>query len=212
MQGGSTSTLSRSESIDSYQAKCAACDLNARARARCTYLPWNEDHFSSYALPGETIVTMNPSADGGMPHTRPPSTICLPAHFPKSMLESTLKHERIHLDQRKRYSAWVAALAQEGWAPVTEEEIPQEYRRRCRLNPDTCWSPFWSWKGRYVPLPFYVREDKPELRDISVRWYDLEEGIIGSVVPASLVKRYGTLQSHSLEHPFELMAYGMEKD
>ena len=36
--------------------------------------------------------------------------------------------------------------------------------------------------------------------------------MLGSVVPASLIKRYGTLQSHALEHPFELMAYGMEKD
>jgi hypothetical protein len=186
-----------------------ASDLNARARSRCTYLPWNEDHFSSYALPGETIVTMNPSADGGMPHTRPPATICLPAHFPERLLEETLKHERIHLDQRKRYTAWVAALAQEGWNPVEEEEIPEIYRKRCRLNPDTCWSPFWSWKARYVPLPFYVREDKPELRNISVRWYDLEDKVLRSVVPPSLVKRYGTLESHSLEHPFELMAYGI---
>ena len=203
--------LARAESIDSYQSKCTASELNARARARCTYLPWTEDQFSKYAKPGETIVTMNPSADGGMPHTRPPHTICLPAHFPQSLLKETLHHERIHLDQRKRYSAWVAALANEGWEP-TDEEIPEEYRRRCRLNPDTCWTPYWTWKGRYVPLPFYVREDKPELRDIAVRWYDLEEQILGSVVPSSLVKRYGTLQSSALEHPFELMAYGMEKE
>lgn len=203
------STLKRAEIIDLYLSKCSESDLNKRARARCTYMPWTEDQFSSYAKPGETILTMHPSADGGMPHTRPPSTICLPAHFSTSQIEETLKHERIHLDQRKRYTAWVVALSMEGWNPVEEEDIPEEHRRRCRLNPDTCWSPYWSWKGRYVPLPFFVREDKPNLREISVRWYDLLEHTLSSVVPASLVKRYGVLQSHSLEHPFELMAYGI---
>jgi hypothetical protein len=201
--------LAHAESIDSYQAKCTDNDLNARARSRCTYIPWTDPHsFSSYALDGETIVTLHPSADGGMPHTRPPATICLPAYFPESRMEETLKHERIHLDQRKRYSAWVAALGMEGWTPV-QETIPEEYRKRCRLNPDTCWSPFWAWNGRSVPLPFFVREDKPDMREIAVRWYDLETQTLSSAVPPSLVKKYGTLQSHSLEHPFELMAYGL---
>ena len=200
--------LAQAESIDSYQAKCADNDLNARSRARCTYIPWTDPHsFSSYALDGETIVTLHPSADGGMPHTRPPATICLPAYFPESRMEETLKHERIHLDQRKRYSAWVAALGMEGWTPV--DDIPEEYRRRCRLNPDTCWSPFWAWNGRSVPLPLFVREDKPDLKEIAVRWYDLETQTLSSAIPPTLVKKYGTLQSHSLEHPFELMAYGI---
>jgi hypothetical protein len=204
--------LTAAEHIDSYRKKCSENDLNTRARARCTYIPWTDPNsFSSYALEGETIVTMHPSADGGMPHTRPPSTICLPAYFPESRLVETLSHERIHLDQRKRCRGWIAALGVEGWTSIEEEEIPEEYRKRCRINPDTCWSPFWAWNGRYVPLPFFVREDKPELNDIAVRWYDLQEEIVGSVVPFSLVQKYGKLKSHSLEHPFELMAYSMEK-
>jgi hypothetical protein len=187
--------LNRAEIIDSYRQKCGNNDLNARARERCSYIPWTDPHsFSSYALEGETIVTMHPSADGGMPHTRPPATICLPAYFPESRLEETLKHERIHL---------------EGWSPVEEEEIPEEYRKKCRINPDTCWSPFWAWNGRYVPLPFFVREDKPEMNQIAVRWYDLDTDELSTVTPFTLVKKYGTLQSHSLEHPFELMAYGI---
>jgi hypothetical protein len=202
--------LSRAETIDSYQTKCVENDLNARSRARCSYIPWTDPNsFSSYALEGETIVTMHPSADGGMPHTRPPATICLPAYFPESRLEETLKHERIHLDQRRRYRSWITALSAEGWTRVGEEEIPEEYRKRCRINPDTCWSPFWAWDNRYVPLPFFIREDKPDMKDISVRWYDLDEKYLSSAIPSSLVKKYGTLQSHSLEHPFELMAYGI---
>jgi len=202
--------LSRAESVDSYQRKCAENELNARSRAACAYIPWTDPNsFSSYALEGETILTLHPSADGGMPHTRPPATICLPAYFPESRLEETLKHERIHLDQRKRYGGWVAALSAEGWTPVDEEEIPEEYRKRCRINPDTCWSPFWAWKDHYVPLPFFMREDKPEMKDISVRWYNLHDKHLSSAIPSSIVKKYGTLQSHSLEHPFELMAYGL---
>lgn len=203
-------SLAISEKIDGYVQKCNNSDINALARAisRCTYLPWNEPHsFSRYALPGETIITMHPSADGGMPHTRPPATICLPAYFPESRLEETLKHERVHIDQRNNYSKWVRLLEEDGWTPVDDEDIPAHYKRRCRINPDTCWSPFWAWNARYVPLPFFIREDKPDLREVAVRWYDLEEEILTSVVPISLVKKYGTLETNSLEHPFELMAY-----
>lgn len=207
LQSDARKHLTQAEAIDSYEQKCSDCDLNRLARSRCTYMAWNENSFSSYARDGETILTMHPSADGGMPHTRPPATICLPAYFPASRIEETLKHERIHLDQRKRYSAWVIALRKEGWTPVDEEVIPEEYKKRCRLNPDTCWSPYWAWEGRYIPLPFFVREDKPDLREISVRWYDRQEESLSSVVPLSLVKRYGKLDASSLEHPFELMAY-----
>ena len=56
---------------------------------------------------------------------------------------------------------------------------------------------------------FFVREDKPEMNQIAVRWYDLDTDELSMVTPFTLVKKYGTLQSHSLEHPFELMAYGI---
>ena len=200
--------LNKAEAIDSYVAKCKASEINRRARARCTYIPWSSpDSFSRLALPGETIVTMHPSADGGMPHTRPPATICLPANLPQSRLQEVMRHERVHLDQRKNMYTWSSRLEKDGWTPVEEEKIPAEYRSRCRINPDTCWSPYWSWQKRYVPLPFFVREDKPDLADISVRWYDLEEEILTSVVPFSLKAKYGDLSASSLEHPFELAAY-----
>ena len=207
---GSKHPLSIAESADSYIRKCSQCPINAKARARCTYLPWTEDSFSRYALPGETIVTMHPSADGGMPHTRPPSTICLPAYFPEQKVEDVLRHERIHLDQRKNQYAWSVRLENDGWTPVEGEKIPEEYRRRCRINPDTCWSPFWAWEKRYVPLPFFVREDKPDLADISVRWYDLQENMLASVAPHTLIAKYGALSASSAEHPFELMAYALQ--
>lgn len=203
----SRNALIVAEEADSYVYKCKASEINAKARARYTYVPWTEDSFSQYALPGETIVTMHPSADGGMPHTRPPSTICLPAYFPEHRLEEILRHERIHLDQRKNAYAWSIRLEADGWTPVEGKEIPEEYRRRCRINPDTCWSPFWAWQKRYVPLPFFVREDKPDLADISVRWYDLQEEMLTSVIAATLTAKYGPLSPSEAEHPFELMAY-----
>jgi hypothetical protein len=103
---------------------------------------------------------------------------------------------------------WSSLLEKDGWTPVEEYKIPEEHRRRCRINPDTCWSPYWAWQKRYVPLPFIVREDKPDLADISVRWYDLHEEILSSVTPFSLKAKYGDLSPSSLEHPFELAAYG----
>jgi hypothetical protein len=79
--------------------------------------------------------------------------------------------------------------------------------KRCRLNPDTFDARFWAFQGRYVPLPLFVREDKPELRDILVRWWDLRERRLQSQPPESFVQKYGKLDVSSAEHPYELWAY-----
>ena len=154
-----------------------------------------------------SVLIVNPSAEGGMPHTRAPSLICLPAYFPEERLESTIKHELVHISQRRNPSLWRTRAAQEGWVPVDESEIPQHWLARCRLNPDTAGARFFAWQGRHVPLPVFLREDKPDLRDIQVRWYDRAEGIVKSGVPTSFTQKYGHLGISSLEHPYELWAY-----
>jgi hypothetical protein len=75
------------------------------------------------------------------------------------------------------------------------------------LNPDTYYAGFWAWEGRHIPLPIFVREDRPNLRDIVVRWYDQEEGVVKMSPPTSYTKRYGKVTASEAEHPFELFAY-----
>jgi hypothetical protein len=206
--------LAHAEMIDHFVQQCNECQVNRLARAKCSYTAWNDQSLATKAKRflqqnGDTVsvLIVNPSAEGGMPHTRAPSLICLPAYFPEERLESTLKHELVHISQRRNPSLWRSRAHQEGWEPVDASEIPQNWLARCRLNPDTAAARFFAWQGRHVPLPLFIREDKPDLRDVQVRWYDRTEGIVKSGIPTSFTQTYGHLGISSLEHPYELWAY-----
>lgn len=204
-------SLALAERGDGFQDMCKRDPVNAAARARCSYTLWNDQ---SLAVEAKTflqklgakvdVVVLNPSAEGGMPHTRAGPLICIPAYH--TGLEETLRHEMVHIQQRREPALWKMKMEVEGWKAVDDSVIPEVWRRRCRLNPDTCAARWFAWKERYVPLPLFVREDKPDLRDIVVRWYDIEEGIVQST-PSSFSKRYGDLGASSMEHPYELWAY-----
>ena len=206
-------SLALAEREDGYEAMCKRDPVNAAARARCSYTLWNDQSLAVEAKAflqslqngrGVDVVVLNPSAEGGMPHTRAGPLICIPAYH--TNLEETLRHEMVHIQQRREPALWKMKAEGDGWKAVDDSAIPEVWRRRCRLNPDTCASRWFAWQGRYVPLPLFVREDKPELRDVVVRWFDLEEGIVQSV-PSSFSKQYGDLGASSMEHPYELWAY-----
>lgn len=203
-------SLELAEKLDGYQAMCKKDRINAAARARCSYTLWNDQSLAIEAKgllkdSSINVVVLHPSAEGGMPHTRAGPLICIPAYH--TGLEQTLRHEMIHIQQRKEPALWKVKLDLEGWKAVSEAVIPEVWRRRCRLNPDTAAARWFAWQGRYVPLPLFVREDKPDLRDVVVRWYDIQEGVVQSTAPSSFSKRYGSLSTSSMEHPYELWAY-----
>lgn len=212
--------LERAEHIDRFQALCKRDEVNRLARTKCSYTAWNDQSLAKKAreflqsMPstegGEdlSVVILNPSAEGGMPHTRAPAVICLPAYFSESRLADTLKHELAHISQRRIPEVWETRARMEGWVRVSESVIPDNWLRRCRLNPDTAAARFFAWEGRHVPLPLFVREDKPDLRETVVRWYDMRDGVVKSVVPPSFSKKYGSgLGPSAMEHPYELWAY-----
>jgi hypothetical protein len=212
--------LREAEEIDYYQALCKRSALNWQARNTCWYVPWHDQIDAQiieqeYGLlkKGVRVVMMNPTADGGMPHTRPlkddDDLICLPAHSRanKARLEDVLQHELVHIDQRKNPEKWMSKLLEDGWEPMTSSEVPAHLQERCRLNPDTLQLRFPAWKGRYIPLPLFERADKPNLRDVQVRWYDIPNSVALTSPPTSFTQKYGDHSSSSLEHPFELWAY-----
>jgi len=195
------------EEIDKYRQKCRDSPLNFLARKGQTYMPWMDQSLSSYEKEGEKIIVINPTAEGGLPHTRPPNIIVIPAHYPPHMLEDTLRHERIHLHQRKFPLQWEARAIQDGWVKVKEEQIPSNLLERIRYNPDTILAGFWAWDGVWVPLCLFLRDDKPHIKETTLRWYNIQEGITSVVVPSSFTKKYGVLSESAMEHPFELWAY-----
>lgn len=204
-------SLELAEKSDGYLEMCKKDPVNARARAlaHCSYTLWNDQSLAvkakAFLKNSVDVVVLNPSAEGGMPHTRGGPLICIPAYH--TGLEETLRHEMVHIQQRREPALWKMKMELEGWKAVGDSVIPEVWRQRCRLNPDTCAARWFAWKGRYVPLPLFVRHDKPDLRDIVVRWYDIDEEIVQSTPPTSFVKRYGDLGASSMEHPYELWAY-----
>ena len=203
--------LDEADRLDGFVSACRASSINYEARRLCQYEPWNDQSLVKqaqvFAGPSVRVMILTPSAEGGMPHTRAPNIICLPAYFPESRLEETILHERVHISQRQNPEMWRKRALKEGWVPVSEFDLPTSWVSRCRLNPDTYDARFWAWEGRYVPMPLFVREDKPELRDILVRWWDMKEGRLNSQAPSTFVKKYGSVGTSSAEHPYELWAY-----
>ncbi len=183
-------------------------EVNRKARERCSYTLWHDQKVAEELRP-LNVVILNPSAEGGMPHTRAPAIICLPAYFPEEKMEETIKHEKVHLDQRTNLERWKEKLLDEGWTEEQEDDVPEEWRKRCRLNPDTYYSRFYAWLGRYIPLPLFIRTDKPELKEVEVRWWDKKEERLMKTPPTSYTKTYGNRSDSEMEHPFELYAYSV---
>lgn len=189
------------EQLDNYRSRCLQDPLNQSARSSHSYSLMNSGlQPTSY---NANIVQLHPTADAGLPHTRPPNFICIPAYYP--MNNETLLHELLHLHQRNHSNEWEQKFWNQGWAPVSEESIPDRWIRRCRLNPDTLSQRFYSWENQWVPLPMFEREDKPDLRHCVVRWWDQKSGSLTTEPPKSFVAAFGKNHPQP-EHPREVTA------
>lgn len=194
--------LREAEESDHFFRRVAENPINSLARENLSYLPVK--NFTDPWIEQTEIVTMNATAEAGMPHTRPPNIICMPQYFPESKKEETLAHEFVHIHQRRHTDKWNRFFQKEGWSRVDPYELPQKVVAQCRMNPDTIDQPFWRWKERYVPLPLFERQDKPQLRQVIVSWYDMEKGVRQPEAPRSFLETYGSAPQP--EHPRELYA------
>lgn len=194
--------LREAENLDHFFRRVTENPINTLARQNLSYLPAR--NYTEPWIENTEIITMSPSAEAGMPHTRPPNIICMPQWFPESRKQETLAHEFVHIHQRRHLDKWNTFFHKEGWSRVDPYELPERLVSRCRMNPDTIDQPFWQWKGQYVPLPLFEREDKPELRQVIVSWYDRLSGVRQPEAPRSFLEKYGSAPQP--EHPRELSA------
>ena len=112
--------LKKAEAIDHFQERVEKDPLNKLSRKGLYYnTPTGDSQSQPWVLNTE-IITMHPMAEAGMPHTRPPNFICMPAFFPEERKQETLVHELIHIDQRRRKEVWEAKFKREGWSPIEE--------------------------------------------------------------------------------------------
>lgn len=196
------------EKKDFFRSDVDGDPINRAARIDLDYTPVDGPELPvdiSWLKDDLVICWMSPSAEAGMPHTREENIVCLPLYWSAGSILETLKHEAIHVNQRKRPNEWVRWCVGQGWTLIDEKEVPERWRRVCRLNPDTMKFRFWAFRGRWVPLPMYEREDKPKLREVRTRWWDRKTGDLLIEPPAEVKEMIQGIQNP--EHPFEIAAY-----
>lgn len=206
--------LQRAEILDGYRATCAKSPLNRIARQNQVYDLTSISSSKTAALTeaiefvalcqGCEFALLDSTADAGMPHTRAPNVICLPASFCNEINETsleTLAHEGIHIHQRRNGALWDSSLFRAGWTRVKAPVAP-EITARLRVNPDTMGS-LWAWRDWHVPLPLFFTSS-PRLGDVRLQWLDLRMGTLFPQPPPSFPSQ---LSTSAAEHPYELYAY-----
>jgi hypothetical protein len=230
--------LQRAEWEDGYRAACAKSPLNWAARKGQVYDLAAISEAATASLTdaarsvpltrGCEFAILDGSADGGMPHTRAPNVICIPASMckegraSKDFLEM-LAHEAIHVHQRRAAPVWRQALAAAGWEPLDGGKIPPTVAEIIRINPDTMAAPLWSWNSHHVPLPTFTTKISPGLGDVRIVWMDLRTGALFPTPPPTFgqgAKRSGqgakrsepvAAVSAAYEHPYEFYAYTLSQ-
>jgi hypothetical protein len=151
------------------------------------------------------IVQLMPSADGGMPHTRPGSVICYP-DISQLFSIKTLIHELWHIHQRENKQYWLEIFKRIGWS-IWDGKLPEQLENARRYNPDTIDSPLWIYKNRWIPVPIFKDITSPKIGDVEIWFYDVEQNYHVKTIPPSLSSEFPNLPSSAYEHPRELTAY-----
>ena len=161
--------------------------------------------------PNGQVIWMEPSADAGLPHTRPPYYICLSRNIQDSELNRTMLHERVHISQRLHSEAW-KQLMEDVWdMRVWNGNFPTDIQHLQRLNPDLLLAPKFAWKGQYVPVAIFKSKTSPSLTDTDTVWFDITTRTVMRNPPPGWAEYFGDDKS-GWEHPYELAAYLIVKD
>ena len=216
--------LDTAELADNYLEECHDDKANSLARRTLTYsantVPLRELNYAKTFIEGTydflpqrllndleevRIIQLMPTADGGMPHTRPDNIICYP-DFAQLFSRTTLMHELWHLHQRKHKDLWYKTLKRLGWE-LWNGRLPDFLENARRYNPDTIDAPFWVFNGQWVPIPIFKDVSRPNVADVEIWFYDIKKNYHIKRVPPEIADYFSNLPPNAYEHPFELTAY-----
>ena len=217
--------LTVAETHDNYLEDCDYSEINRFARKGTIYSPITladsqivelQRHISRISVPhilttstGHVkVAVLMPSADGGMPHTRPNSIICFP-HSAHPIQPTTLVHELWHIHQRKFPQLWKKIYTDVwGFTPFSEKHLPVELAKYVRINPDTMAEPFYIWRNRWIPIVTFAQPQNPYVRETVVWFYNMNTGSYSRILPDDMAAFFsGSLPAGAYEHPNELSAY-----
>jgi hypothetical protein len=158
---------------------------------------------------------MDPTADGGLPHTRPPYYICLPTNIDPKIMETTIKHEEFHLMQRLDEDFWDAAL-RDSWHFMRLEippKLPADIEKRIRINPDTFLAPIYAWQNEWVAYALFESQSAPNLHKTVIGWWHIPSSNLFYAAPPGWIDFFGkNLPLAAHEHPYEISAYLLSSD
>ena len=198
--------------------RSTAGEINMKARGH-PYIPTPEAEPSSreveFDLPLDGpihVVFLDGRADAGLPHTRGKSGIALPVFLIWHKDEKTLRHELVHLSQKQHTARWLEWYHKHWhFRPAREEEfmtIPERWRSRRRINPDTLGNPYFIWQTRYIPLSIFINEESPDLRYCKRGFWDIKMSQWTWQEPPDWVKTFGS--GFNDEHPNEIAAHWID--
>jgi hypothetical protein len=199
------------EQIDQYRKQVSESPPNLAARVNQDYMPARysipRTIVPSKNWPNGQVLWLDESADGGLPHTRPPYFICLPINIPDDKLATTLEHERIHLSQRANPEKWQTVFKAWNMKPwsASSGDIPLEILQRRRLNPDLLNIPMYIWKDEWVVFALFRSMKPSNLSDIDIVWWNALSRTLHRDAPPGWKEFFGDVTAG--EHPYEIAAY-----
>jgi len=223
-KGDAIELLADAENVDFYLKKCREDRNNMISRKENTYAPNNmtikEYKFFEIVIENAKdkipirlmtdlseirLIQLMPTADGGMPHTRPDSIICYP-DISKFFSVSTLIHELWHIHQRIYKQLWNEVFEKLHWKEWNGR-LPLSLEKNRRYNPDTIDSPFYVFKDKWIPVPIFDDIKRPKVNEVYIWFYNIETKHHIRNVPEEIQQYFPNLPIAGYEHPREITAY-----
>jgi hypothetical protein len=187
-------------------------DKVARESQTCEIL----SRFDDEVLPQAHIELMSDTCEGGLPHTVGTAAIRI---TDKVWSEATaerraeiLRHERIHLLQRRFPEEWDHFYEQQWGYRTTLQppaNMPADTLEQTRGNPDTFPKRWACWRKRYWFVPTYSDCHNPNIHQADVRIWDAEKAVWLKEPPKEWMLSFCTEKGvcpRQLEHPAEIAA------
>jgi hypothetical protein len=190
-------------------------DKLARKDQSCTVLLTHDDDDIEDAV----VEIVDGTCEQGLPHTSDKNTIrmTLDSWNNESRRHTILKHERIHLLQKRDPEAWKQFYTQHwGYTHLLESPpplIPSSITEMMRSNPDTVQHPWVCWQNRYWFIPAYNDPAHPTLKDTTSRvWDQVLQNFVDTPHEWKMLFCSEEGCPYQFEHPHEISAEYLSSD
>jgi hypothetical protein len=171
------------------------------------------DRFADEEIKDAFVELVDPTCESGLPHTVGTHQIRIPISVwnanSAEWRAAVLRHERIHLQQRRNPERW-AAFYEKEWGYTNHTEPPAELRDAAiRANPDTYPDRWACWRGRYWFVPLYRSKTAPKLAETDLRIWDSQQKTWLDQTPYEWRTQFCSEQGvcpYQAEHPAEISA------